>query len=96
MSLPTSSFLFVIESSDDLIGLALGLGLVVQLSYLVNSSNNQAPLSSASSFLAMSADNAKLSDDLVGPVLGLGMCGAAINQPKVTTTYNLIVFSHIL
>ena len=81
MSLPNSSSLFVIELSDDLVLLALGLVIVVRLSYLVNSSNNQATALITSSFSAMSADNGKLSEDLVGHALGLGVYGPAINQP---------------
>ena len=48
------------------------------LIFLVNSSNNRAPPLRTSSFLAMSADNGELSDDLVGHALGLGVRGAAI------------------
>ena len=81
MSLSTLSYLFVIEFFDDLSGLALGLGVVVRLFYLVNSSNNRASPPTTSSFLAMFADNGKLFDDLVGHALGLGVRGAAINQP---------------
>ena len=81
MSLPTSSFSFVIELSDDLVVLLLGLGLVVRLSYLVNLSNNRAPPPTTLSFSAMSVDNGKLSDNLVGHALSLGVRGVAINQP---------------
>ena len=66
-------FSFVIEFSDDLIGLALGLGVVMRLSYLVKSSNNRAPSPTTSSFSAMSSDNGELSDNLVGHVLGLAV-----------------------
>ena len=68
MSLPNSSSLFVIEFSDDLIGLALGLGVVVRL---VNLSNNQASPLTTSLFSAMSANNGKLFNDLVGHALAL-------------------------
>ena len=81
MSLPTASSSFVIEFSDDLVMLALGLGIVVRLSYLVNLSNNQASPPTTSLFSAISADNGELSDDLFGHALGLGVRGAAINQP---------------
>ena len=80
-SLPTSSSLFVIEFSNDLMRLALGLGVVVWLFYLVNLLNNQAPPPTTQLFLSLSANNGKLSDDLVGHTQGLGLRGVAINQP---------------
>ena len=61
LSFPISSFLlFVIEFFDDLIGLALDLGVVVRLFYWVNLSNNQALPPTISLFSAMSANNGKL------------------------------------
>ena len=80
LSLPTLSSSFGIEFSSNLIELALGLRVVVRLSYLVNFLNNQASPLTISLFSAMSADNGQLSDDLVGHALGLGVRGAAINQ----------------
>ena len=88
LSLPTSSSLsFNIEFSNNLIGLALGLGIVVRLFYFVNLSNNWASLPTTSLFSAMSADNSKLSNDLVTHALGLEVRDVAINQP--ITHYHL-------
>ena len=76
MSFLVSSSFFVIEFSDDLIRLALGLEVVVRLSYLVNSSNNQISSTTISLFLAMSSDNSMLSNDLVEHALALGVPNA--------------------
>ena len=82
LSFPTSSSLFcVIEFFDTLIWLTLDLGVVVQLFYLINLSNNRVPPPTTSLFSAISADNGKLSDDLIGHALGLGVRDVAINQP---------------
>ena len=80
MSFPTLSSSFVIKLSDDLFVLALGLGIVGRLSYLVNLLNNRAPPPTTSSFSAIFADNNELSDDLVKHALSLGVRGATINQ----------------
>ena len=66
-------FSFVIKFSDDLIGLALGLGVVMRLFYLVKSSNNRAPSPTTSLFSAMSSDNGELSDAPVVHALGLAI-----------------------
>ena len=72
LSLPISSSLFVIELSDDLVGLALGFGVVVRLFYLslANLSNNQVPPLTISLFPAIFTDNNEFFDDLIVRVSG--------------------------